>query len=35
MGDDLLDFEMSEASEELKTRVKSSLGLGEKGVSPR
>lgn len=35
VGDDFLDFETGEAIEELKARLKFSLGLGEKGVSPR
>lgn len=35
VGDDFLDFETIEAIEELKARVKFSLGLGQKGVSPR
>ena len=35
IGDDFLDFMTSEAIEELNARVKSSLRLGEKGISPR
>jgi hypothetical protein len=35
VGDDFLDFETTEATNELKARLRLSLGLGEKGVSPR
>ncbi len=35
VGDDFLDFKTTEATEELKARVRFSLGLGEKGGSPR
>jgi len=34
-GDDFLDFATREATEELRTKVKSGLGAGEQGVSPQ
>jgi hypothetical protein len=34
-GDDFLDFATREATEELRTKVRSGLGAGEQGVSPQ
>jgi len=34
-GDDFLDYATREATEELRTKLKSGLGTGEQGVSPQ
>jgi hypothetical protein len=35
IGDDFLDFPTREATEDLKASVRSGLGIGEKGISPK
>ncbi|HEV2351195.1 MAG TPA: hypothetical protein VG028_15260 [Terriglobia bacterium] len=35
IGDDFLDFPTREATEDLKASIRSGLGIGEKGISPK